>query len=91
MARNPKAQVKIMEMAEMPSHIGSKKACGMWIAVDRYRNQFISCVLASRVGLTGKKLGNTISNVAQGLVMTDCLILPLFRLGVTFRSLKRKP
>jgi len=40
--------------------------------------------------LTGRKLGNTISNVAQGLVMTDRLILPLFRLGNTF-SRRLKP
>jgi len=41
-------------------------------------------------GLTRKNLGNTISNVAQGLVMTGEPILPLFQLENTF-SLRLKP
>jgi len=39
----------------------------------------------------GEKLGNTLSNVAQGLVMTGRLMLLLFQPGNIFRSLKRKP
>jgi len=68
-------------------NIGSKKACGMWIAASRDRKPFISCVLG--MVWRGKNLGNTISNMAQGLVMTGGLILP-FPLGNTF-SRRLKP
>ena len=50
----------------------------------------VVCFLCFGDGLTGKKLWNTISNVAQGLVMVGGLILPLFRLGNTF-SRRLKP
>jgi len=45
LSKNPKTQVEIMAMDEMHSHIGSKKVCWIWIAVDRNKKPFISCVL----------------------------------------------
>jgi len=86
--------------------ISEKKLCNFWQEVPKLRRNSWKWTkyipkkslldVDSRLfsvfwgWLDGEKLGNTISNVAQDLVMTGGLILFLLQPGITFRSLKRK-
>ncbi|MDE1890815.1 MAG: IS1 family transposase [Planctomycetota bacterium] len=63
--------VRVMEMDEMHTYIGSKKYCWIWVAVDRNEKRFIDCVLGSRGAITGERLWGSVGWLASGDVMTD--------------------
>ena len=51
--------------------LSQKKACWIWIAVDRHRKRFINCVVGTRGTKTGMLLWNNIKGLVKKSVMTD--------------------
>jgi len=52
--------VKIVEMDEMHTYIGSKNDCWIWVTIDRNGRRFIHCVLGFRDAETEKGVWETI-------------------------------
>jgi IS1 family transposase len=64
-------QIEVVEMDEMHSYVGSKKACWLWIAVDRLGHRFLNVIVGSRDTDTGQCLWEGVTHHDIGRIMTD--------------------
>jgi IS1 family transposase len=64
-------EIEVIERDEMHSFVGSKKACWLWIAVDRLGHRFLNVIVGSRDTDTGSCLWEGLAHHDIGHIMTD--------------------